>query len=503
MRCGRRKCSCGCSPTTFPVRSPTSTACPPTRSSTRRSRTGSACRRTRSTAARRSRCWRPTSRRFCGPSSSARTGASMSNTSGSTASPTAGNAGCTAGSRRTSTPTAGCAVSTAPSTTSTTSSGPSRRWRRARSSSGCSPTTFRTRSSTSIRERRYVFVNDAFLQLNGLDRATVIGKTAADVIGLEATKGLTPYQDRAFAGETVIYERALVDATGRSRWIRGRMVPDHRIDGAIQGIYVVLHDITDLKSAQDTLAARESQLRAVMDGVPAPVAYIDRTERCQYVNRALLQYFGFAAEAGGDAAACRRHRSARLRRRAGEDRPGARRRVGRIRPADPGGQRRLPLDDDPRRPRRGAFRRRARRVRPDERHPRPEAGAGGAARVGIRAAPHHGQRARARGVHRSRLPLPVPESAQRGVARPQAATSSPAARWPTSSARSASRRCGRCSSACCWARPSRSSSCWRSPPGTSAGSPCTTRRIAMPKAWSSASTRCTRTCTTRSATKTH
>ena len=73
-----------------------------------------------------------------------------------------------------------------------------------------------------------------------------------------------------FAGETVVYERALIDATGRSRWIRGRMVPDHRIDGAIQGVYVVLHDITDLKSAQDTLAARESQLRAVMDGVPAP-----------------------------------------------------------------------------------------------------------------------------------------------------------------------------------------------------------------------------------------
>jgi len=145
-------------------------------------------------------------------------------------------------------------------------------------------------------DRCYTFVNDAFLQLNGLDRGAVIGKTTADVIGLEATAALTPYQDRAFAGETVSYERALLDATGRSRWIRGRMVPDHRIDGVIQGVYIVLHDITDLKIAQNTLAARESQLRAIMDGVPAPVAYIDRDERCQYVNRALLQYFGLAAD---------------------------------------------------------------------------------------------------------------------------------------------------------------------------------------------------------------
>ena len=143
-------------------------------------------------------------------------------------------------------------------------------------------------------DRRHAFVNEAFLQLNGLDRADVIGKTAAEVIGLEATEALAPYHDRAFAGETISYERELVDATGRARWIRGRMVPDHRIDGVIQGVYVVGHDITDLKIAQDALAARESQLRAIMDGVPAPVAYIDREERCQYVNRALLQYFGFA-----------------------------------------------------------------------------------------------------------------------------------------------------------------------------------------------------------------
>ena len=51
-----------------------------------------------------------------------------------------------------------------------------------------------------------------------------------------------------------------------------------------------------LKQAQDTLAARESQLRAIMDGVPAPVAYIDRDERCQYVNRTFLHYFGLSAE---------------------------------------------------------------------------------------------------------------------------------------------------------------------------------------------------------------
>ena len=53
---------------------------------------------------------------------------------------------------------------------------------------------------------------------------------------------------------------------------------------------------TFLQQAQDALAARESQLRAIMDGVPAPVAYLDRDERCQYVNKPFLQYFGLTAE---------------------------------------------------------------------------------------------------------------------------------------------------------------------------------------------------------------
>jgi PAS domain S-box-containing protein len=69
-----------------------------------------------------------------------------------------------------------------------------------------------------------------------------------------------------------------------------------RYDVTIKGEYVVGHDITDLKQVQNALASREGQLRAIMDGVPAPVAYIDRDERCHYVNRTFLQFFGLTPE---------------------------------------------------------------------------------------------------------------------------------------------------------------------------------------------------------------
>ena len=86
-----------------------------------------------------------------------------------------------------------------------------------------------------------------------------------------------------------------------------------------------------------------------MDGVPAPVAYIDRDERCQYVNRTFLQYFGLTAEQVAEL---------RLRdvvghgiyaERAGDAVARAARRVDVVRPAGAGRERRAALDDDPRR----------------------------------------------------------------------------------------------------------------------------------------------------------
>ncbi len=144
-------------------------------------------------------------------------------------------------------------------------------------------------------DRRYVFVNEAFLRLYGLIREEVIGKLPEEVVGAENSLAQSPGHERALFSEAVTYERAVVDHAGRQRWIRARCVPDLNYDGTIKGEYVVGHDITDLKEAQDALAARESQLRVIMDGVPAPVAYIDHDERCHYVNRTFLQYFGLDA----------------------------------------------------------------------------------------------------------------------------------------------------------------------------------------------------------------
>ena len=117
-------------------------------------------------------------------------------------------------------------------------------------------------------ERHYVFVNEAFLDLYGLSRDEVLGKKPEEVLGVEGSQALTPDRDRAAKSEALTYERVVIDVVGRTRWIRARCVPDLHLDGSVRGEYVVGHDITDLKVAQDALAARESQLRAIMAPTP-------------------------------------------------------------------------------------------------------------------------------------------------------------------------------------------------------------------------------------------
>ncbi|MFO1415618.1 MAG: PAS domain-containing protein [Burkholderiales bacterium] len=145
-------------------------------------------------------------------------------------------------------------------------------------------------------DRRYRFVNEAFLRLVGLDREQVIGRTTDEVAGADLAELMNPSAHRRRSDEAITHEQPIVDAGGRERVVRARLVPDVNFDGTIKGEYVIGHDITDLKQAQDALAAREGQLRAIMDGVPAPVAYIDRDEHCHYVNRTFLQFFGLTPE---------------------------------------------------------------------------------------------------------------------------------------------------------------------------------------------------------------
>jgi diguanylate cyclase (GGDEF)-like protein/PAS domain S-box-containing protein len=153
-------------------------------------------------------------------------------------------------------------------------------------------------------DRRYKFVNNAFLALRGLARHEVIGRTTEEVLGHEASELAKPFVKRALAGETVIYERLVATVDAGLRWHRVRTVPDIGSDGKTQGLYVVGTDIHDIRTAHVELAGSEAELRSAMDSLPYPMAYLDRSCHYRLVNRQLEVLIGKRREeiVGRDAA---------------------------------------------------------------------------------------------------------------------------------------------------------------------------------------------------------
>lgn len=145
-------------------------------------------------------------------------------------------------------------------------------------------------------ERRYKFVNNTFLELQGKLREDIIGKTSAEVLGTDAAQFAAPYVERALNGETVVYERQVKHALGKARWIRVRTVPDFSADGVVQGIYVVGVDIDDAKAVQDALKTNEAELRSAMDSFPHPMSYVDSAFKYRLVNKRLEDALGKTRE---------------------------------------------------------------------------------------------------------------------------------------------------------------------------------------------------------------
>ena len=136
-------------------------------------------------------------------------------------------------------------------------------------------------------DRRYKFVNNAFLAQRGKARHEVIGKTSAEVLGREAADLAAPFVKKALSGEAVVYERLVATVGAGLRWHRINTVPDIAPNGRVQGLYIVGTDIHEIRSAHVELETSEAELRSAMDSLPYPMAYFDRGFCYRLVNRSL------------------------------------------------------------------------------------------------------------------------------------------------------------------------------------------------------------------------
>src|SRR5260221_249478 len=147
------------------------------------------------------------------------------------------------------------------------------------------------------RSRTILFANRHFAELRGLKPEDIVGRTTAQVLGAETAAWIAERTQKVFdRGETATYERLITMPDGEKRWFHVKAVPNLDSAGAVVGMYVVSHDINDVKQAQEQLAAREEEMRFFAENIPEAIAYIDVERGCTFVNNVFLASRGFTRE---------------------------------------------------------------------------------------------------------------------------------------------------------------------------------------------------------------
>jgi PAS domain S-box-containing protein len=111
------------------------------------------------------------------------------------------------------------------------------------------------------RDRRYRFVNKRYEELFGRPNEAIVGLRVNDLLGPDGYAQVEPSLDKALAGEPVSFEYRLSIPGSGERWLSSRYVPDRDEQQQVIGLFVLLADVTALKSSEAMLREREAQLR--------------------------------------------------------------------------------------------------------------------------------------------------------------------------------------------------------------------------------------------------
>lgn len=138
---------------------------------------------------------------------------------------------------------------------------------------------------------RYLYANQHFERLLGLDPARMIGRTLGDVRDAEYVAQVAPQVQAAMTGHKVTFESTLV-IDGAQRHFQQHYVPDVDDRQRINGFYSITFDITERKQERERLADSERRLQNITDNLPVLISYIDRDLRLRFLNRTFKDWLG-------------------------------------------------------------------------------------------------------------------------------------------------------------------------------------------------------------------
>ncbi len=110
-------------------------------------------------------------------------------------------------------------------------------------------------------DRRYQFLNKRYEELFDRGDDELRGMSVEDLLGSEGYAQVRPFLDQALVGQSVSFEYTLKLPGNGTRHLVSQYVPDRNDQGQVVGVFVLMTDVTALKTTEGLLREREAQLR--------------------------------------------------------------------------------------------------------------------------------------------------------------------------------------------------------------------------------------------------
>ena len=142
------------------------------------------------------------------------------------------------------------------------------------------------------RELRCRFANKAYAQMWGWNEDSILGRTVQEVIGSDGYREIAPHIERVVRGETVTYERTIKAANGNERILEVNLRPQRGDLGRTVAAFVLIHDITRHRRAEQAVRESEERLRKFSEATQVGIVFHEDgiVTDC---NEALLRLTGY------------------------------------------------------------------------------------------------------------------------------------------------------------------------------------------------------------------
>ena len=143
---------------------------------------------------------------------------------------------------------------------------------------------------------RYRFANKALSEFLETPRSRMIGYTMHDVLPAEVMAARAPMLAGALAGERQWFAADYPHPSRGPLAIQSEYLPQKDAEGRVAGIIIIVHDVTEQRTAEKALRESEERFRRIANSAPAMmwVTRLDRTR--DFVNDAYMEFVGGTRE---------------------------------------------------------------------------------------------------------------------------------------------------------------------------------------------------------------